>query len=210
MYKMLENLSLFNISVVFISLVISITIHEAMHAYTSHWLGDDTAHREGRITLNPFAHVDLFSTVLLPLITLILFRVPLLAAKPVPFNPNRVKYGEFGVALVGIAGPLTNVVLAGLGAILVKLLQGGVSIDVLTALIIFVQINIGLFIFNMIPIPPLDGSRVLYAFAPETLQRFMAQLEQFGIFIVFALVLAVPAFTDMLINLNNAVFRFLI
>lgn len=195
---------------VFISLVISITIHEAMHAYTSHWLGDDTAHREGRITLNPFAHVDLFSTVLLPLITLILFRVPLLAAKPVPFNPNRVKYGEFGVALVGIAGPLTNVVLAGLGAILVKLLQGGVSIDVLTALIIFVQINIGLFIFNMIPIPPLDGSRVLYAFAPETLQRFMAQLEQFGIFIVFALVLAVPAFTDMLINLNNAVFRFLI
>lgn len=207
---MLESLSLFNIAVVFISLVISITIHEAMHAYTSHWLGDDTAHREGRITLNPLAHVDLFSTILLPLITLILFRVPLLAAKPVPFNPNRVKYGEFGVALVGVAGPLTNVALAGMGAVLVKLLQGGVSIDVLTALIIFVQINIGLFIFNMIPIPPLDGSRVLYAFAPEALQRLMVQMEQFGIFIVFALVLMVPAFTDMLVNLNNAVFRFLI
>jgi Zn-dependent protease len=110
----------------------------------------------------------------------ILFRVPLLAAKPVPFNPNRVKYGEFGVAIVGIAGPLTNVLLAFFGAALVQLLQGSAGIDVLTAIVIFVQINIGLFIFNMIPIPPLDGSRVLYAFAPEALQRFMVQMEQFG------------------------------
>lgn len=207
---MLNDLSLFNITVVFVSLVISITLHEAMHAFTSHWLGDDTAHREGRITLNPFAHVDLFSTILLPLITLILFRVPLLAAKPVPFNPNRVKYGEFGVAIVGIAGPLTNVLLAFFGAALVQLLQGSAGIDVLTAIVIFVQINIGLFIFNMIPIPPLDGSRVLYAFAPEALQLFMVQMEQFGIFIVFALVLMVPAFTDMLVNLNNTVFKWLI
>jgi Zn-dependent protease len=204
---MVSDFSVFNLVVVFVSLVISITVHEAMHAYSSHWLGDDTAYHEGRITLNPFKHVDLFSTVLLPLITLILFKVPLLAAKPVPFNPNRVKYDEFGVAIIGFAGPLTNALLAGLGALIINVLQGSLGVDALTALIIFVQVNIGLFIFNLIPIPPLDGSRVLYAFAPEPLQRIMAQLEQFGIFIVFALVLMVPAFTDALVNLNNAVFR---
>lgn len=205
---MLTDLNTSTLIIIFVALVISITLHEAMHAFTGYWLGDDTAQKEGRISLNPLSHVDPFATILLPLITLVIFKVPLLAAKPVPFNPNRVRYGEYGAAMVGVAGPLTNLLLAVAGAGILH------SIDLpsgpLTALLIFIQVNVGLFVFNMIPLPPLDGSRLLYAFAPESVQEFMASLEQYGIFIVFGLLVAVPAFSDILIGLNQAVLRLLL
>lgn len=196
--------------IVFVVLVISITIHEAMHAFTSFWLGDDTAQQEGRISLNPIRHIDPFMTLLLPLITLVVFSVPLLAAKPVPFRPDRVRFDEFGAALVGLAGPFSNLVLAAAGAGILNVFQGSLGLDVVRIVTIFVIINIGLFIFNMIPIPPLDGSRLLYAVAPEPVQRFMAELEQFGVFIIFAIVLFIPGFGDILSNLNSAVLDFLI
>ena len=209
MQSTIQNLDFTTIGIVFVVLVISITLHEAMHAFTGFWLGDDTAQREGRISLNPIKNVDPFTTILLPLITLVVFGIPLLAAKPVPFNPNRVRFDEFGAALVGLAGPLTNFVLAAAGAGVLHLVGGGLGIDFVRVLSIFVVINVGLFVFNMIPIPPLDGSRVLYAFAPEPLQRVMESLEQFGIVIIFGLVLAVPGFSDLLSNLNSAVINFL-
>ena len=199
-----------NILVVLLALIIAITLHESMHAFASLWLGDDTAKREGRISLNPLNHIDPFGTILLPLITLLLFKVPLLAAKPVPFNPDRVKYDEFGAALVGIAGPLTNLVLALLSGLLLRSVGANLSGIPLEFLVTFFKLNVALFVFNMIPIPPLDGSRLLYAFAPEALQNAMAQLEQFGIFIVFGLILAVPAFLTILINIDNAIIRLLI
>jgi Zn-dependent protease len=207
---MFQSLDFTTIVIIFIVLVISITVHEAMHAFTSFWLGDDTAEREGRISLNPLKHVDPFTTILLPMITLVLFQVPLLAAKPVPFNPNRVKFDEFGAALVGVAGPLTNLLLAAAGAGLLHLLGGSLGLDLLRIVTIFVVVNIGLFVFNMIPIPPLDGSRLVYAFAPESVQRFMYSLEQFGIVIIFGLVLAVPAFGNLLSQLNSQVLNFLL
>lgn len=206
---MITDLGFTTLFVVFISLVIAISLHESMHAFTSHWLGDDTAEKQGRISLNPLKHVDPFATILLPLITLVLFQVPLLAAKPVPFNPYRVKFGELGAGLVGIAGPFTNALLALATAGIMRVFEPVLSIGVLETMLIFVQINIGLFVFNMIPIPPLDGSRLLYAFAPESLQEFMSQLEQFGIVIVFGLVIAVPAFTDILLNINQSLLRVL-
>jgi Zn-dependent protease len=172
------------ITVILATLLISITLHEAMHAFAAHWLGDDTAHLEGRLTLNPIKHVDPFLTVLMPIMLFLAGAPPLGAAKPVPFNPARVKYDEFGAAIVGIAGPLTNLALALVGAFLLRIAAGmeglgGVTVGVLY---LFILVNVALFVFNMIPFPPLDGSRVFYAFAPEPLQRLMAQIESFGLF----------------------------
>lgn len=198
------------IVIIFVSLAISMTLHEAMHAFTSHWLGDDTASLQGRVSLNPIKHIDPFTTLLLPLITLILFRMPLLAAKPVPFNPFRVRFGEFGAALVGIAGPLTNLLLALTAAGFLNLLRDTVSIGVIRAVAIFMLVNVGLFVFNMIPIPPLDGSRLLYAFAPEAIQAFMASMEGFGIILIFSLVILAPAFLNLLAGINDSIIHYLV
>jgi Zn-dependent protease len=198
----------FTLIVTLVSLIIGITLHEMMHAYVGFKLGDTTAHEEGRISLNPLRHVDPFATILLPIITLIVFHAPILAAKPVPFNPSRVKYEEFGAAMIAAAGPLTNLLLATIGGFLAHLFVG--NPDIFNVLTIFVSLNVGLFVFNLIPIPPLDGSRVLYAFAPDGVRGIMEQLEQYGIFIVFGLVLFVPAFTDILINLNRSISLFLL
>lgn len=209
-FSMIESLSLFSIVIVLVTLVVSITLHEAMHAFTGYWLGDDTAKHEGRISLNPARHIDSMTTIVLPIITLIIFKTPILAAKPVPFNPSRVKYDEFGAAMIAGVGPLTNLVLAAAGAGIVRVFQGSLGPDMLQVLGIFIIVNVGLFVFNMLPLPPLDGSRILYAFAPESVQRGMASLEQFGIVIIFALVLAVPQFGQILVNLNREVINLLI
>lgn len=165
-----------------------------MHAFTSLWLGDDTALHEGRISLNPLKHIDPFTTILLPIITLVLFRVPLLAAKPVPFNPNRVKWDEFGAALVGIAGPLTNLGLAVFGAIFLHGIAGHAAQTTINIIGSFIYLNLILFVFNMIPFPPLDGSRLLYAFAPEPLQKVMYTIESGGIIFFVAFVVLLISF----------------
>lgn len=198
----------FTLIIAFVTIVIAISIHEMMHAYVGYKLGDTTAHDEGRISLNPLRHIDPFMTLVLPVVTLLLFQAPILAAKPVPFNPDRVKFDEFGAALIAAAGPFTNLILAAIGALVAHAFSS--NIDVYNALTIFVSINVGIFIFNMVPIPPLDGSRVLYAFAPDALRNVMAQLEQFGILIVFALILMVPAFGQIIFDLNRTISLFLL
>src|SRR5579884_3130909 len=109
---MLGDYSPITLAYILITIVLSLSIHEAMHAYAGHLLGDTTAEEQGRLSLNPLKHIDPFMSVVLPAITLILFKVPLLAAKPVPFNPDRVKYDEFGAAMIAAAGPLSNLVMA--------------------------------------------------------------------------------------------------
>src|SRR5947209_3152985 len=140
-------------------ILISMTLHESMHAFASYWLGDDTAKEQGRLTLNPLAHIDPITTVLLPL-TLALFKLPPFgAAKPVPFDPSRVKFGEFGAAIVGIAGPLTNLALSVIAGIILRFTDrtnGVFFVDVSYLLYVFSVVNISFFVFNMIPFPPLD------------------------------------------------------
>lgn len=189
-----------------IAIIISLVIHEFMHAYVGHLLGDTTAQQEGRLTLNPLSHVDPFMTVILPIITIFTFGVPVLAAKPVPFNPDRVKYDEFGAALIAAAGPLTNLALAFVGALIFRSTAGvGAMADFLS---VFVTLNVALFVFNFLPIPPLDGSRVLYAFAPEPLQNIMRAIEPYGLMVIFALVL-LGGFGGFLVNANQAILNLL-
>jgi Zn-dependent protease len=169
--------------------LISMTLHEAMHGFVAYFLGDDTAKLEGRLTLNPIKHIDPFLTLLLPLFLAAVGAPVFGGAKPVPFNPNRVKYDEWGAALVAIAGPLTNLLIAfvlfGVYALLGAPHSGLGALIVTTG----VLVNLGFFVFNIIPIPPLDGSRVLYALAPEFARRAMEMIEQYGIIFIFLIVM---------------------
>jgi Zn-dependent protease len=184
--------------------LLSMTLHEAMHAFVGYWLGDDTAKQEGRLTLNPVKHIDPFLTLLLP-IMLALIGAPIFGgAKPVPFNPNRVRYEEWGAALVAVAGPLTNLLIAfimfGIYAV-VDVPSSELLGQILRTAVV---VNLGFFIFNMIPFPPLDGSRVLYALAPEFVRRGMEAIERFGIIFIFAIVLlASPLIGTFMLTVMN-------
>ena len=197
-----------NFTIVIITLLVilvSMTIHEAMHAFMGYFLGDQTAKVEGRLTLNPIRHIDPFLTILLPLTLLVLGAPVFGGAKPVPFNPHKVRFGEWGVALVAIVGPLTNLVLAftffGIGVSLGFVDKFGFSPSLIgVTLQAFVFVNLGFFAFNMIPIPPLDGSRVLYALAPDFVRNFMRQVEQYGLVIIMALVMVGSPFISLCMN----------
>ena len=182
------------IAIVIGVILFSMTLHEAMHAFVGYWLGDDTAKRQGRLTLNPLKHIDPFLTIVLPVI-LAIAGLPIFGgAKPVPFNPDRVKGGEWGAALIAAAGPLTNFVIAfiffGIGAVSGIITTAGVEASLVGQIVLTgVYVNIGFFIFNMLPIPPLDGSRVVYALAPEFVRRGMEAIERMGILVIFVLVM---------------------
>lgn len=186
--------TLLQIGIIIGVILLSMTFHEAMHGFVAYWLGDDTAKLEGRLTLNPLKHIDPFLSIILP-VTLFILGGPVFGgAKPVPFNPHRVRYAEWGAALVAIAGPLTNLFMAflffGIGTVLGFTLGDLRFTNIGDMIFSFgVIINLGFFIFNMIPVPPLDGSRVLYALAPDPIKRAMEIIEPYSIFAVVFIVL---------------------
>jgi Zn-dependent protease len=177
--------------------LLSMSLHEMMHAFTSHWLGDKTAYLQGRVSINPLRHIDPFFTVALPLLLVLLGAAPFAAAKPVQVNFSRLKFDEFGGAIVGMVGPATNLLIAVAAAVFFRSYPptSNLAFNVLSYIVV---INSGLFIFNSIPWPPLDGSRLLYAFAPKPLQGMMERIEAMGmngllIFMLFVItILAVP------------------
>ena len=200
------QLDIVYILIVLGAILISMTLHEAMHAFVSYWLGDDTAKREGRLTLNPLKHIDPFLSIILPL-GLALVGAPIFGgAKPVPFMPDRVRGGDWGAALVALGGPLTNLVIAFISFGILVLMGMPLPGESIWAIIMYamVSVNLGFFIFNMIPIPPLDGSRVLYAVAPEFVRTGMRIMERYGIIVIFALVLiASPLLGQLMYTVSN-------
>lgn len=192
--------------IVLIVILFSMTLHEAMHGFTAYWLGDDTAEREGRLTLNPIKHIDPFLTILLPLMLAILGAPIFGGAKPVPFNPARLRYDEWGAALVAFAGPATNLLIAMLFFISYQVFDPSNISVAGTFLSTGIWVNLGFFVFNMIPIPPLDGSRVLYALAPDFARRGMEAVERFGLLFIFAIVLvASPLIGRFIVTVTSAI-----
>lgn len=191
--------------------VVAITVHEYSHAAVGHYLGDPTAKEQGRLTLNPLAHIDPFTTLALPVL-LILAGSPVIfgAARPVPFNPYMVRGAERGAALIALAGPASNFALAAIVAVIVRLIPelgmaGG------SLLISMIMINIALGLFNLIPIPPLDGSRVVYAFAPPKAREAMERFEGLGpIAILVIFLVAFPFISPYLGSITTAIARFLL
>jgi len=188
------------------ALVIAISLHEMMHSVMGYWLGDTTAMDHGRISINPLRHIDPVTTVALPLMLILIGLPPFAAAKPVPINMHRLKFEEFGMALVGLAGPLTNLLLAIIAGVALKFtgLDGWLG----QFLLINISINTGLFVFNLIPFPPLDGSRVLYALAPEFVQRGMMQIERLGFSaIIFFMFVIFPFIGPAIIRVQETLLR---
>ena len=173
----------------FIILIFSAVLHEIAHGYEAERLGDDTARRAGRLTLNPLRHLDPFGSVLLPL--LLFFGTGgaffFAAAKPVPYDPRNLRNPRTGSAKIAVAGPGTNFLIAIVFGIAVRVFSLLPVSDLFIQLLaVVVLVNIVLGIFNLIPIPPLDGSRILFAILPqtETTFRIMYFLERWGIFLV--------------------------
>ena len=188
--------NLINLIFILVSILIGISLHEFMHAFSSYLLGDDTAKSMGRISINPLKHIDPVTTVAMPALLFMVGLPPLGAAKPVIFNPARLKFGEYGMGIVAIAGPLTNLALALIGAGIYHLflVGSGVSTYVIDFVLIFSYLNVVFFAFNMIPIPPLDGSRVLYVFSPDGVRDILNLIEKFGILVILVLVMMASPF----------------
>lgn len=193
----MDLLSAFFILVI---LIFSAIFHEVAHGFVAEKLGDPTARLAGRLTLNPKKHIDPFMSIFLPLL-LIISGSPVIfgAAKPVPVDPFNLKEGRKDIALVSLAGPLTNVFIAVIASFLIKIfilssggfLQSGSVIPFIYWILAkIVQLNLLLAIFNLIPIPPLDGSKVFALILPEKEARTYLALGSIGIFIIFFLLLS--------------------
>jgi Zn-dependent protease len=202
-------------------LLLSVVLHEIAHGLVAYRLGDDTARRAGRLTLNPLSHIDPFGSIALPLMLAIGGLTPFGWAKPVPVRFDRLRNPKRDMVAVAVAGPATNIVLALLFAALAHVLMPSAAELAATAgdtpvlglpliaALVAVRMNIMLAVFNLIPIPPLDGGRVLFGLLPRGPALALARLEPYGMFIVMAL-LFTGALRTVLVPISNAVFRALL
>ena len=172
-------------------LMVSVIIHEVSHGYTAGFLGDPTAKYEGRLTLNPISHLDLFGSFIVPLLTYMSTGMVFGWAKPVPYNPYNLKGGKWGPAIVALAGPLANFVVALIFAFVIKfnLLYGFLTPAILVLTAYIVLINLILTFFNLIPIPPFDGSKILFALLPYKYEWIRKTIETFWLLALIVFIL---------------------
>ena len=204
-----------NILYIFIILVIvlfSVILHELSHGLVAYALGDKTAKYAGRLTLNPLKHIDPYMSILVPVILYIL-RAPVFGgAKPVPVNYYNLKWREWGMALVAVSGPLTNFLLAFITFLIGHFtgLLYGIGGELLSFIFSeMILVNLGFMLFNLIPIPPLDGSRVLYAFSPDFFRNFLSNIERYGVIIIYVLILLFgEVFSGLMVNGMNGILHF--
>jgi Zn-dependent protease len=187
-------------------LVFSAVLHEVAHGFVAEQLGDPTARRMGRLTLNPLKHIDPFGSIILPLLlSLVPGGVVFGWAKPVPYDPRFLKRPERDAALIAAAGPATNLVLAAIFGIAVRVLSAQASLpnsllylgDLFSIIVI---INVSLAVFNMVPLPPLDGSKVLFGFLPPAAQGMRHALERYGLFILIFFIAAGASYLGPIIS----------
>lgn len=205
----MDGNSILSLVIILGVVLFSMVLHELAHGLVAYWLGDDTAKEDGRLTLNPFKHLDPVLSFLIPIMMFISGGPVFGGAKPVPVDSRNLKHGVWGMALVAIAGPLTNLLLALIG-FLIGYWTGG--IEVVNGAMYYangvwgmiaaqwVLVNIGFGVFNMIPIPPLDGSRVLYAIAPDGVRDVMSGMEKWGLVVVMLVVVFLPNVIGVILN----------
>jgi Zn-dependent protease len=191
----------------FVALIVSVILHEISHGVVALWFGDDTAKRAGRITLNPIPHIDPFGSIVLPGLA-ILVGAPFLAwAKPVPVSPNRLRNPRRDMLAVSLAGPATNFTLMGIAAIVARVAyQPNVTSDLVDVAWSFAVVNLFLGVFNLLPIPPLDGSSIIERLLPQHALAGWYRLRQYGMLLLLVLVFSVGTgrfFTPFLDHLRN-------
>jgi Zn-dependent protease len=188
-------------------LIFSVIIHEVAHGYMALWFGDETAMREGRLTLNPIKHIDPVGSILFPLLTS-LAGFTFGWAKPVPYNPYNLKNRRIGELMIALAGPASNLLLAIVFGLIIRFVWSDTQIigNFVQILSYIVVINLVLAVFNLIPIPPLDGSKVLYFFLKNQYGRFRYMLESYAPVFLFIVVFFVWKLVAPIVSI---VFRFI-
>ena len=198
--------------IVLIIIVGSVILHELSHGIVAYWLGDHTAKDAGRLSLNPIKHIDPVMSILVPVVLYILKAPVFGGAKPVPIDTRNLKWNEWGMALVAAAAHVTNFLLAFIFFLIGHFTgalygAGGETVNFIFDELVF--INLGFMIFNLIPVPPLDGSRILYAIAPDFFRDILITIEQYGVFIVYLLILFFSeAMSHLMIGAMNGVLSF--